>query len=63
MIGSNVHTGSDNVFVAPVEIGDNAWVGAGSTITDDVPPGALAVARARQVVKENYGDGERGTDE
>ena len=48
-IGSNVHTGSDNVFVAPVEIGDNAWVGAGSTITDDVPPGALAVARARQV--------------
>ncbi len=63
VIGSNVHTGSDNVFVAPVEIGDNAWVGAGSTITDDVPPGALAVARARQVVKENYGDGERGTDE
>jgi len=63
VIGSNVHTGSDNVFVAPVEIGDNAWVGAGSTITDDVPPGALAVARARQVVKENYGDGERRTDE
>jgi bifunctional UDP-N-acetylglucosamine pyrophosphorylase/glucosamine-1-phosphate N-acetyltransferase len=63
VIGNNVHTGSDNVFVAPVEIGDNAWVGAGSTITDDVPPGALAVARARQVVKENYGDGERGTDE
>ena len=63
VIGSNVHTGSDNVFVAPVEIGDNAWVGAGSTITDDVPPGALAVARARQVVKKNYGDGERRTDE
>jgi bifunctional UDP-N-acetylglucosamine pyrophosphorylase/glucosamine-1-phosphate N-acetyltransferase len=62
-IGSNVHTGSDNVFVAPVEIGDNAWVGAGSTITDDVPPGALAVARARQVVKENYGDEERGAHE
>lgn len=55
-IGSNVHTGSDNVFVAPVEIGDNAWIGAGSTITDDVPPGALAIARARQVVKERYGD-------
>jgi len=63
VIGRNVHTGSDNVFVAPVEIGDNAWVGAGSTITDDVPPGALAVARARQVVKENYGDGERGAHE
>jgi bifunctional UDP-N-acetylglucosamine pyrophosphorylase/glucosamine-1-phosphate N-acetyltransferase len=54
VIGRNVHTGSDNVFVAPVEIGDNAWVGAGSTITEDVPPGALAIARAKQVVKENY---------
>jgi bifunctional UDP-N-acetylglucosamine pyrophosphorylase/glucosamine-1-phosphate N-acetyltransferase len=63
VIGSNVHTGSDNVFVAPVEIGDNAWVGAGSTITDDVPPGALAVARAKQVVKENYATRERGADE
>ena len=59
MIGRNVHTGSDNVFVAPVEIGDDAWIAAGSTITEDVPPGALAVARARQVVKENYVDGER----
>ncbi len=58
-IGSNVHTGSDNVFVAPVEIGDNAWIGAGSVVTDDVPPGALAIARARQVVKEHYGDEER----
>ena len=55
VIGSNVHTGSDNVFVAPVEIGDDAWIGAGSTITEDVPPGALAIARAKQVVKENYG--------
>jgi bifunctional UDP-N-acetylglucosamine pyrophosphorylase / glucosamine-1-phosphate N-acetyltransferase len=54
VIGSNVHTGSDNVFLAPVEIGDNAWVGAGSTITEDVPAGALAVARARQVNKEDY---------
>jgi bifunctional UDP-N-acetylglucosamine pyrophosphorylase/glucosamine-1-phosphate N-acetyltransferase len=55
VIGRNVHTGSDNVFVAPVEIGDDAWIGAGSTITEDVPAGALAVARARQVNKENYG--------
>jgi bifunctional UDP-N-acetylglucosamine pyrophosphorylase/glucosamine-1-phosphate N-acetyltransferase len=59
VIGRNVHTGSDNVFVAPVEIGDDAWIGAGSTITEDVPPGALAIARARQVVKEKYGDRER----
>jgi bifunctional UDP-N-acetylglucosamine pyrophosphorylase/glucosamine-1-phosphate N-acetyltransferase len=61
VIGDNVHTGSDNVFVAPVEIGDNAWVGAGSTITEDVPPGALAVARAKQVNKEGYGDRKRNS--
>jgi bifunctional UDP-N-acetylglucosamine pyrophosphorylase/glucosamine-1-phosphate N-acetyltransferase len=59
VIGRNVHTGSDNVFVAPVEIGDDAWIGAGSTITEDVPPGSLAIARARQVNKERYGDRER----
>jgi bifunctional UDP-N-acetylglucosamine pyrophosphorylase/glucosamine-1-phosphate N-acetyltransferase len=59
VIGSNVHTGSDNVFVAPVAIGDDAWVGAGSTITEDVPPGALAIARAKQVNKEGYGGGKR----
>jgi bifunctional UDP-N-acetylglucosamine pyrophosphorylase/glucosamine-1-phosphate N-acetyltransferase len=59
VIGRNVHTGSHNVFVAPVEIGDGAWIGAGSTITEDVPPGALAVARARQVTKEGYRGGEK----
>lgn len=55
-IGRNVHTGSQNVFVPPVSIGDDAWTAAGSTITDDVPDGALAIARARQVNKERYGD-------
>jgi bifunctional UDP-N-acetylglucosamine pyrophosphorylase / glucosamine-1-phosphate N-acetyltransferase len=59
VIGRDVHTGSDNVFVAPVEIGDHAWIAAGSTITEDVPPGALAVARAKQVNKENYRGGHR----
>jgi bifunctional UDP-N-acetylglucosamine pyrophosphorylase/glucosamine-1-phosphate N-acetyltransferase len=59
VIGKNVHTGSDNVFVAPVEIGDDAWIGAGSTITEDVPPGALAIARAEQVNKEGYVDRKR----
>jgi bifunctional UDP-N-acetylglucosamine pyrophosphorylase/glucosamine-1-phosphate N-acetyltransferase len=54
VIGRDVHTGSDNVFVAPVEIGDHAWIAAGSTITEDVPPGALAIARAKQVNKEDY---------
>jgi bifunctional UDP-N-acetylglucosamine pyrophosphorylase / glucosamine-1-phosphate N-acetyltransferase len=55
VIGRNVHTGSDNVFVAPIEIGDDAWIGAGSTITEDIPAGALAIARARQVNKEGHG--------
>jgi bifunctional UDP-N-acetylglucosamine pyrophosphorylase/glucosamine-1-phosphate N-acetyltransferase len=53
-IGAHVHTGSDNVFVAPVAIGDGAYTGAGSIITDDVPPDALAVARARQVNIDGY---------
>lgn len=51
-VGRNVRTGVHNSFVAPVTIGDEAWVGAGSTITDDVPPRSLAIARARQVNKE-----------
>jgi bifunctional UDP-N-acetylglucosamine pyrophosphorylase/glucosamine-1-phosphate N-acetyltransferase len=53
-IGRNVRTGVHNAFVAPVEIGDDAWIGAGSVITKDVPPASLAVARARQVTKEGY---------
>jgi bifunctional UDP-N-acetylglucosamine pyrophosphorylase/glucosamine-1-phosphate N-acetyltransferase len=53
-IGGNVRTGVQNSFVAPVEIGEGAWVAAGSVITKDVPPGALAVARARQENKEGY---------
>jgi bifunctional UDP-N-acetylglucosamine pyrophosphorylase/glucosamine-1-phosphate N-acetyltransferase len=53
-IGDNVRTGVHNAFVAPVEIGDGAWVGAGSVITKDVPPESLAVARARQENKEGY---------
>jgi bifunctional UDP-N-acetylglucosamine pyrophosphorylase / glucosamine-1-phosphate N-acetyltransferase len=55
VIGSNVRTGVDNAFVAPVSIGDDAWIAAGSVITEDVPPGALAVARSKQVNKEGRG--------
>jgi bifunctional UDP-N-acetylglucosamine pyrophosphorylase/glucosamine-1-phosphate N-acetyltransferase len=55
VIGSNVRTGVDNTFVAPVAIGDDAWIAAGSVITDDVPANALAVARTRQVVKKGRG--------
>jgi bifunctional UDP-N-acetylglucosamine pyrophosphorylase/glucosamine-1-phosphate N-acetyltransferase len=47
-IGSNVRTSVDTAFVAPVEVGDGAYTGAGSVITEDVPPDALAIARARQ---------------
>jgi bifunctional UDP-N-acetylglucosamine pyrophosphorylase/glucosamine-1-phosphate N-acetyltransferase len=58
-IGRNVHTGVHNVFVAPVTIGDNAWVAAGSVVTKNVPPGGLAIARSRQVNKEGYDDRKR----
>ena len=54
VIGDRVRTGSDCVFVAPVTVGDDATTGAGSIITEDVPAEALAIARARQVVKEHY---------
>jgi bifunctional UDP-N-acetylglucosamine pyrophosphorylase/glucosamine-1-phosphate N-acetyltransferase len=58
-IGRNVRTGVDNAFIAPVTIGDNAWVAAGSVITEDVPPDALAIARARQENKEEFAGGKR----
>jgi bifunctional UDP-N-acetylglucosamine pyrophosphorylase/glucosamine-1-phosphate N-acetyltransferase len=53
-IGSNVRTGIHNGFVAPVEVGDGAWIAAGSVITQDVPADALAFARAHQKNKEGY---------
>jgi bifunctional UDP-N-acetylglucosamine pyrophosphorylase/glucosamine-1-phosphate N-acetyltransferase len=62
-IGRNVRTGVHNAFVAPVEIGDDAWIGAGSVITDDVPPEALAIARQRQVTKEGHVRKKREQDE
>src|SRR5205814_720009 len=48
VIGSHARTGADNMFVAPVTVGDGAYTAAGSVITDDVPPGAMGVGRARQ---------------
>lgn len=53
-IGDNVFVGSDSQFVAPIEIGANSIIACGSTITKNVPEGALAVARGRQVIKENF---------
>jgi bifunctional UDP-N-acetylglucosamine pyrophosphorylase/glucosamine-1-phosphate N-acetyltransferase len=54
VFGRNVRTGVDNSFRAPVTIGDDAWIAAGSVITEDVPPGALAGFPPRQAVKEDY---------
>jgi bifunctional UDP-N-acetylglucosamine pyrophosphorylase/glucosamine-1-phosphate N-acetyltransferase len=59
-IGSDVKVGSDTVFVAPVTVGDGAYIGAGSTITKDVPDGALGVARSRQENVEGYAARRRG---
>src|SRR5271163_1721311 len=53
-IGSRVFIGSDAALVAPVRLGDGAYVAAGSTITDNVPPEALAIARGRQVNKPGW---------
>jgi bifunctional UDP-N-acetylglucosamine pyrophosphorylase/glucosamine-1-phosphate N-acetyltransferase len=50
----DAHTGSNSVLVAPVSIGDGATVGAGSTITKDVPAGTLAVARGKQAHIEGW---------
>ena len=53
-IGSGVKVSVDTMFVAPVTVGDDAYTGAGSVITEDVPPGALGVARERQRNIEGY---------
>jgi bifunctional UDP-N-acetylglucosamine pyrophosphorylase / glucosamine-1-phosphate N-acetyltransferase len=53
-IGQDAFVGSNTALVAPVEIGDGAYVGSGSVITGNVPADALALARARQVVKEKW---------
>jgi bifunctional UDP-N-acetylglucosamine pyrophosphorylase/glucosamine-1-phosphate N-acetyltransferase len=54
VVGSHVRTGSDNMFVAPVTVGDGAYTGAGTVVREDVPPGALAVSAGRQRVFEGW---------
>ena len=54
IIGKDAFIGSDSTLVAPVTVGDGAYVGAGSCITRDVPADSLAVSRVRQVVKEGW---------
>ena len=53
-IGDNAFIGCNTNLVAPVTVGEGAYIAAGATITRDVPPDALAVARARQENKENW---------
>ncbi len=53
-IGDGAFIGSDSTLVAPVSIGDGVYVAAGSCITEDVPAGALAIGRSRQVTKEGW---------
>jgi bifunctional UDP-N-acetylglucosamine pyrophosphorylase/glucosamine-1-phosphate N-acetyltransferase len=53
-IGKSAFVGSDSTLVAPVTVGDGAYIGAGSCITKDVPGDSLAVARAQQIVKEGW---------
>ncbi|MEW8995025.1 bifunctional UDP-N-acetylglucosamine diphosphorylase/glucosamine-1-phosphate N-acetyltransferase GlmU [Clostridium sp.] len=53
-IGNNVFIGCNTNLVSPVEVEDNTYIAAGSTITEKVPEGSLAIARARQINKENW---------
>jgi bifunctional UDP-N-acetylglucosamine pyrophosphorylase / glucosamine-1-phosphate N-acetyltransferase len=54
IIGSGSKTGSNSVLVAPLTIGENVTIAAGSTVTEDSPDDCLVIARARQVVKEGW---------
>jgi bifunctional UDP-N-acetylglucosamine pyrophosphorylase/glucosamine-1-phosphate N-acetyltransferase len=54
VIEDGAFIGSDSTLVAPVRVGKRAYVGAGSSITDDVPEDALAIGRSRQIVKEGW---------
>jgi len=59
IIGDAVFVGSDSTLVAPVKIGNGAYIGAASCITDDVPEDSLAVGRSRQIVKEGWARAKR----
>lgn len=54
IIGNNVFIGCNTNLVAPVKVNDDSYIAAGSTITDEVPQGALAIARERQINKEGW---------
>lgn len=52
VVGDRAFIGSNSNIIAPVNIGDDAYIAAGTTITEDIPPAALVIGRSRQVVKE-----------
>ncbi len=54
VIGAGSKTGANSTLVAPIRVGEQVTIGAGSTLTKDVPAGALALGRSRQMVKENW---------
>jgi bifunctional UDP-N-acetylglucosamine pyrophosphorylase / glucosamine-1-phosphate N-acetyltransferase len=58
-IEAGAFVGSDSTLVAPLTIGEGAYIAAGSAITEDVPPGALALGRARQVIKKGWAEARR----
>ncbi|WP_344200595.1 bifunctional UDP-N-acetylglucosamine diphosphorylase/glucosamine-1-phosphate N-acetyltransferase GlmU [Aeromicrobium alkaliterrae] len=58
-VGKHARTGSDNVFVAPVTIGDGAYTAAGTTVRDDVPSGALAIGEGRQRMIDGWVEAKR----
>lgn len=62
VIGDDAFIGCNTNLVAPVRVGSRAYTAAGSTVTDDVPDGALAIARERQVNKDGWADAKRERD-
>ncbi len=54
IIGDRTKTGSNSVLVAPITVGDDVYIAAGSTVTEDVPDDSLVIARSRQVVKPGW---------
>ena len=61
-IGKGVFVGSDSTLVAPISVEDGAYIGAGSCITQTVPEGSLAVARAHQITKKGWATARRARD-
>lgn len=62
VIGPGARLGVDTMLVAPVEVGEDAWTGAGAVIREDVPPGSLAVTGDRQRTIEDYNERRRSED-